>query len=274
MELYSQTSYELSKILTERYSTSFGISSSLLDRSIKKHIYAIYGLVRIADEIVDTYKGNDAAAQLQSLKDELYEALAHNYSSNPIVYAFSQTANQYDIDAVLIDPFFASMQTDLTAKTFTQTEYETYIHGSAEVVGLMCLKIFTNGDQDLYDTLRPGATALGSAYQKVNFLRDIRADHEELGRWYFPQGSFDTFNDSAKEAIIIDIQADLSTAGAAITHLPKSARPGVALSYLYYAELLHKLKQATAKQLQVERIRVSALKKLWLYIRVRIGAYA
>lgn len=273
MELYSQTSYELSKILTERYSTSFGISSSLLDRSIKKHVYAIYGFVRIADEIVDTYKGSDAATQLQSLKDELYEALAHNYSSNPIVYAFSQTANQYDINAVLIDPFFASMQTDLTAKTFTQTEYEAYIHGSAEVVGLMCLKIFTNGNQDLYNALLPGATALGSAYQKVNFLRDIRADHEELQRWYFPQGSFETFNDSAKEAIITDIQADLSVARAAITYLPKSARPGVALSYLYYAELLHKLKESTAKQLQLERVRVPTFKKLFLYMRVRIGVY-
>jgi len=272
MEQYSNVSYELSALLTKRYSTSFGTSVTLLEKSLRPHIAAIYGLVRIADEIVDSYRGNDKSAQLDALEAEVFIAIKKGYSTNPLVHSFAITAAAYNIDASLITPFFASMRTDITAKTFTQKEYVAYIHGSAEVVGLMCLKVFLKGDKKQYKKLAPGATALGSAYQKVNFLRDIKADHDELGRCYFPGITFKSFSEADKRAIIVDIAKDLEKADSAIKQLPSSVRKAVRLSYRYYLELLEKLALTDASILKQRRIRVNDSRKLLLYVRTLLGA--
>ena len=272
MEQYSNVSYELSALLTKRYSTSFGTSVTLLEKPLRRHIAAIYGLVRVADEIVDSYRGKDKLSQLDALESEVFTAIKKGYSTNPIVHSFAVTAEAYTIDKTLITPFFASMRTDITAKTFTQKEYNDYIHGSAEVIGLMCLKVFLEGDEKKYKKLTPGATALGSAYQKVNFLRDIKADHDELGRCYFPGVTFKSFSEADKRAIIVDIAKDLEFADKAIKQLPLSVRKAVRLSYRYYLELLEKLALTDASVLKENRLRVNNARKLWLYAQTLIGA--
>ncbi|NCO10905.1 phytoene/squalene synthase family protein [Candidatus Saccharibacteria bacterium] len=269
MELYGKTSYELSKKLTTRYSTSFSMSSTLFSPSIRPHIYAIYGLVRIADEIVDSYREKDADKQLEKLQRDTHQARKSGFSSNPILHAFATTARHFSIDETLIDPFFESMKTDLTATHFTQEEYDQYIYGSAEVVGLMCLKIFT--DADTYHQLEDGAKALGSAYQKINFLRDIRADHDELGRVYFPSVSFEKFNNRAKSAIIKDVRNDLAKAQPALRQLPPSARKAVYASYLYYTALLDTIEKTPTSTLVSRRVRVPRARKLQLLLKARIS---
>ena len=180
MDLYTKTSYKLAETLTKRYSTSFSMSSQLFDESIRRHIYAIYGMVRIADEVVDTFRGDDASRRLEEFLVEVNKSLEDDYSLNPILHAFGHTAQMFSIGPDLIEPFFNSMQVDLTKKAFSKDEYEAYIYGSAEVVGLMCLKVFVNGDDAKYDALKQGAMKLGAAYQKVNFLRDIASDYHSL----------------------------------------------------------------------------------------------
>lgn len=271
MELYLKTSYELAEKLTRRYSTSFSMSSRLFDRTMRKHIYAIYGLVRIADEIVDTYKGDDAQSRLDELYMEVLRAIDTRYSTNPVVHAFADTASKFAIDKMLITPFFDSMGMDITFEDLDQEKYERYIYGSAEVVGLMCLKVFVGGDQKRYDALSPGARSLGAAYQKVNFLRDLRADHHELGRMYFPGVDYDMFDEQTKKRIIRDIQQDFSKAKLAIDELPTSARSAVRASYYYYTALLHKLQQASAQDIASRRIRVSTARKLLLLARAVVG---
>ena len=266
MDLYTQASYDVSRLITQRYSTSFGLSIRLFEASLRPHIYAIYGLVRIADEIVDTYAGPDRLAILDSFQAQTMEALATGYSTNPVVHAFVQTATQFAIDDTLIAPFFDSMRMDITPQLFDQQLYDRYIYGSAEVVGLMCLKVFT-GDENLYRRLEKGASKLGAAYQKVNFLRDIAADAGDLDRWYFPLSSFKDFDEKTKAIIVRDIEKDLVAADRAITKLPDSSRKAVRLSYLYYSRLLAKIKQTPAAQLQQERIRVSTPEKSALLVR-------
>ena len=266
MELYKQVSYKASKLVTNEYSTSFGLSIRLFSVTLRPHIYAIYGLVRIADEIVDSYDGPQQLNLLNDLEKQTMAAIDLGYSANPIVHAFALTARQYAIDATLIAPFFKSMRMDVTPTTFDQALYTTYIYGSAEVVGLMCLKVFTN-DQKLYAKLEKGAGKLGAAYQKINFLRDIAADAQGLGRWYFPISSFETFDDKAKTIIIRDIEKDLTSATKAIAQLPDSSRRAVALSYDYYNELLKKIRTTPASELQQKRIRVNNLQKTALFIR-------
>jgi len=269
VELYNQASYKASKLITNEYSTSFGLSIRLFEASLRPHIYAIYGLVRIADEVVDTYTGKDRLKVLNDLEKQTMAAIITGYSTNPIIHAFALTAQKYDIDGSLIAPFFESMRMDITPQVFDQELYDTYIYGSAEVVGLMCLKVFTD-DIKRYNQLEKGAGKLGAAYQKINFLRDIAADAEGLGRWYFPISSFATFDDKAKNAIVRDIEKDLAAAKKAITKLPDSSQKAVSLSYQYYSELLKKIKLTPATQLRQKRIRVNNLQKAILFARTSL----
>lgn len=271
MELYAKTSYELAKKLTERYSTSFSASITLFPKELRPHIYAIYGMVRIADEIVDTYRGFDAGEQLEHFHDEVLHACAveRPYSTNPIVYAFALTAKQYGIGRNLIEPFFDSMRMDLSVREFDQKTFDAYIYGSAAVVGLMCLNVFIGGNKKRYNKLAPGAERLGAAYQKVNFLRDIAADKKQLQRNYFP--GITTLTDREKRRIIDDIQTDFDIAQDYIVALPPQARSAVRLSYRYYQELLNRLSAVPAETLRSVRIRVPNGRKLALYIQAKAG---
>lgn len=271
MELYTATSYDLARLLTKKYSTSFSSSTDLISASLRPAIFAIYGLVRIGDEIVDTYPGQDRATQLDNLEQEVYAALKRRYSTNSIVHAFVDTATQFGITKALIAPFFESMRMDLAPFTSTPKLYARYIYGSAEVVGLMCLKVFCEGDDSLYAQLEPGAKALGSAYQKVNFLRDIASDYQERGRVYFPGVSFETFDEADKQRILADCAQDFTQAKPAIDALPRTVRKAVLLSYLYYHELLRVLTTTPASTLTKQRIRVPDYKKLAILARVRLG---
>lgn len=268
MDLYTKTSYVISKRLTTSYSSSFSLSSLLFGSKIRPHIYAIYGLVRIADEIVDTYRGNDQESQLTTLENETYAAIERQYSANPIVQSFARTAQRFDIDATLIKPFFDSMRMDLHPQEYDDALYATYIHGSAEVVGLMCLRVFTEGDAARFQVLTPGAVALGSAYQKVNFLRDITDDRARLGRMYFPGVAYDKFGEADKRAIIESISADFDAARTAINQLPTSSRIAVASSYAIYRRLLDKLAQASIEEIKSSRIRLSPIEKLMQVVGV------
>lgn len=267
MDLYTSVAYQNSRTLTLRYSSSFGLSSRLLGRGIRPHIYAIYGLVRIADEIVDTYKGDHSLRYLDDLEAEVYDAFKIGYSSNPIVHAFAQTGRKYKIGRDLIKPFFASMRFDLAPHTYQESQYKAYIHGSAEVIGLMCLKVFCQGNSSQYESLKNGAAALGSAYQKINFLRDFAADYKELGRVYFPGVSFEAFSVYDKQQIITDITRDLEQAKAALGKLPRSARLATTLSYVYYSRLLLKLDHASPETIRQKRLRLSTPQKLLLFAR-------
>lgn len=267
MDQYAAVSYELARRLTLRYSSSFGQSSLLFHASIRKHIFAIYGLARIADEIVDTYQGIDMREQLDQLEQQTYTAIRTGYSSNPIIYAFALTAAKYNIATNIIAPFFTSMRTDIDASTFTEETYKSYIHGSAEVIGLMCLKVFCKGDESQYEQLAPGASALGSAYQKINFLRDFASDYHERQRVYFPGASFADFSEQDKQAIIDNIASELAFAERAIGQLPRNARTAVGTSFDYYTELFVRLQQAPVAILKTTRIRVPNSKKLFLFIK-------
>lgn len=266
-DLYSAVSYRLARQLTLDYSTSFGMSSRLFSRTIRPHIYAIYGLVRIADEIVDTSRSSNARSLLDNLESECYEALKTGYSSNPLVHAFVQTASTFGITRTLIEPFFESMRMDLSTKTYDDTTYRQYIYGSAEVVGLMCLRVFVGGDDSTYASLESPARALGAAYQKVNFLRDIADDYSALGRTYFPGTSFATLDEQHKRQILDDIASDFEHAKIAIHQLPRGARFAVWLSYRYYMSLLVKLGRSPVSTIKTSRIRVSNPYKLWLFVQ-------
>jgi len=269
MEHYTQTSYKLARTVTLNYSTSFSKSSQLFSGDIRNHIYAIYGLVRVADEVVDTYKGKDKAEVIKDLETQTLQSLKTGFSPNPLVHAFVTTAKRYGIKKGLIQSFFKSMQMDIEPQTYTPKLYADYIYGSAEVIGLMCLKVFCDSETQ-YKKFETGAKALGSAYQKVNFLRDIKADYDERGRTYFPGISFDTFSDAQKDAIIKDIKKDFKTAQPAVAGLPKNSRAAVALSFAYYRELLNKLQQTSADKIKNGRVRVNGTKKLQLLIKNRL----
>lgn len=270
MDLYTKVAYENGRHLTLRYSTSFGMSSKLFPKDMQPHIYAIYALVRIADEIVDTYKGDDSLKLLDNLESLVYETIKTGYSTDLTVHAFALTAKKYGITKELIAPFFESMRMDLSPQTYNDANYQSYIHGSAEVVGLMCLRVFLDGDDKKYQKLSKGAAALGSAYQKVNFLRDLAADFHELGRLYFPGVTYDAFNEQAKHAIIADIKNDFSQALPALHQLPPSSQKATFMSYVYYTELLKKLEQTPADIIKQKRIRLPSYQKLALLIRTRI----
>lgn len=270
MDLYTSVSYATSRQLTLRYSSSFGISSRLFSSTIRPHIYAVYGLVRLADEIVDTYRGPDALARLNDLESAMTTAIKTGFDTNPIIHAFAQTARVYMITAELTAPFFESMRMDLPHHTYDSSQYETYIYGSAEVVGLMCLRIFCEGNNTTYEALKSGAQALGAAYQKINFLRDLAEDYTELGRIYFPGISFKTFDETAKQTIISNIRTDLDRAQPALRKLPKSCRSAVAMSYVYYDELLKRLELTSAQTIKMRRIRIPSRHKVQLLARTYI----
>lgn len=266
MDLYTRVSYDISQLLTRRYSSSFGTSSRLFSRTIRADIYAVYGLVRIADEIVDTYAGDDARRLLDSLERETYDAIKAGYSTNPIVHSFALTAVKYGITKQLIEPFFASMRMDLAPVEYGQAEYERYIYGSAEVVGLMCLRVFCKGDDTQYASLAESARALGSAYQKVNFLRDITSDYIERGRVYFPGIQYDQFSDSEKNHIVSTIAEEFAIARRGISRLPANSKAAVMLSIGYYGAVLSKLQKASVKTIKTRRLRVNGVYKMWLLI--------
>lgn len=264
MDLYTNVAYKVSRDLTLAYSTSFGISSKLFPSSIRPHIYAIYGLVRVADEIVDTYAGTDQRALLDALESETYKAIKTGYSTNLIVHAFALTARTFGITKKIIEPFFTSMRMDLSPQTYDKKLYETYIYGSAEVIGLMCLRVFCDGDETQYNSLQKGAQALGAAYQKVNFLRDLASDHTALDRMYFPGTTYETFDNAAKQHIVDDIEKDIALAKESLARLPKSSRVAVSTSLSYYGTLLKKLKRTNATTLKQKRIRIRNGHKLVL----------
>ena len=267
MEKYTRQSYHLATELTRRYSTSFSTSARLFDARIRPGIFAIYGMTRLADEIVDSYRGPDAAQQLTTFQAAVYQAIDAEFSTNPLLHAFADTARTYGIGRDLIEPFFASMGMDIEPGNYDTDAYQTYIYGSAEVIGLMCLRVFVDGDETAYSARQAGARALGSAYQKVNFLRDIKQDYDELGRMYFPGVTYENFSESDKAAIVADIATDFERARADIDHLPAGARRAVATSYAYYYELFEVLQNTPVSEITSRRVRVPDWKKAWLLAR-------
>lgn len=264
MDIYDRAAESAARDTMRHYSTSFGMASRLFDKHYRQDIYNIYGLVRIADEIVDGYQAANKGQLLNELEAQCYQALKDGFSANQILHAFQLTALKCGIGRELIEPFFASMRMDVKPEQYHPQDYESYIYGSAEVVGLMCLKVFCAGDQALYEHLLPGARALGAAFQKVNFLRDLAADYNKLGRYYFPLGSYPNFDEATKDAIITDINEDFKRARAAIPQLPRGARPAVYAAYRYYQALLNKLTITPAPYIKTHRIRIPNSRKLAL----------
>lgn len=256
MALFNQTALACSKLITEQYSTSFTLGIKTLDRKFHLPIYGIYGFVRYADEIVDTFHDFDKKYLLTKFTNDTYEAIETGISLNPILHSFQMVVNQYKIERELIEAFLHSMEMDLYQQEYDTTNYSEYIYGSAEVVGLMCLRVFCEGDCDQYDRLREPARKLGSAFQKVNFLRDVKSDYQERGRTYFPGVDFNAFDRAAKQTIEADIQRDFDDALEGILNLPKGAKLGVHLAYTYYLTLFSKIRQLPASTIQNERVRV------------------
>ena len=261
--LFDSVSQDCSRIVTQRYSTSFSLATKLLGNSIRPHIYNIYGFVRFADEIVDTFHNYPKELLLDNFERDLYEALTHKISLNPILNSFQYTVNKFNIGTDLIDAFLKSMRQDLHKQVYeTQAEYEAYIYGSADVVGLMCLKVFVDGKDETYESLKPAAMALGSAFQKVNFLRDLNSDFETLDRTYFPNVDLNSFQELDKMDIINEIEVDFEKALTGIFKLPEEARFGVYTAYKYYFKLLQKLKRTPSLQIKNARIRVPNYQKM------------
>ncbi|RYF86788.1 MAG: phytoene/squalene synthase family protein [Chitinophagaceae bacterium] len=267
MHLFHSVSEGCSKLTTQKYSTSFSSAIRLLHPSLRTPIYNIYGLVRFADEIVDTFHEHNKAQLLAEFKVETYKAIEQGISLNPILQSFQLTVNQYNIDHALIEAFFNSMQQDLDKTKYDQAGYQQYIYGSAEVVGLMCLYVFCEGEQEMFNKLKPGAQALGAAFQKVNFLRDLKADYETLNRTYFPGVDFRNFTPSVKQQIENDIAADFEKAYKAILLLPVKARFGVYVAYKYYLSLFKKIKRSQPAVLFHNRIRIPNYSKAFILVR-------
>ncbi len=273
--LFDQTTLECSKLITQRYSTSFTLGIKTLDKKLHLPIYAIYGFVRYADEIVDTFHDKDKKMLLDQFKLDTYEAIERGISLNPVLHAFQIMVNRYGIDLELIEAFLKSMEMDLDFKTYNDSRYHEYIYGSAEVVGLMCLKVFCEGDQKMYESLKEPACKLGSAFQKVNFLRDIKSDYEERGRVYFPEVDFNSFDQSIKQLIEEDIQKDFDDALDGIRRLPNSAKLGVKVAYLYYQKLFDKIKKLPPETIIHQRVRIPNTRKFSLllstYFEMKLG---
>lgn len=263
-EKFDRLSAECSKLATRRYSTSFFLGINFLDKELHQPIYAIYGFVRLTDEIVDSFHDYDKRELLNKFRKDCFEAIELGISLNPILNAFQETVNKYHIDHQLINQFLHSMEMDLDDQHYDQQKFEEYILGSAEVVGLMCLYVFTNGNKARYEALKPGAMRLGAAFQKVNFLRDIGADYLQLNRSYFPGIDLKHFSETDKKKIEQEIEKDFNEALKDIRRLPKSSRRGVYLAYQYYRELFKKIKLASACVVFSKRFRISNGSKLIL----------
>jgi phytoene synthase len=264
LSLYNQTCLECSSLITRRYSTSFSMGIRVFDKKYRAPIYAIYGFVRFADEIVDTFHDFPKKELLDKFRNDTYEAIESGISLNPVLHSFQNVVNKYNIERDLIDAFLDSMEMDLNLNAYEDNLYQKYIYGSAEVVGLMCLRVFVNGDDQLYHHLYPSARSLGSAFQKINFLRDIKSDFDERGRVYFPGVDFRSFNLRDKLQIESDIKKDFDDALIGITQLPQGVRFGVYLAYKYYTKLFQKIKSASPSKVKEERIRVNDSRKVVL----------
>lgn len=263
-DLFNSTCSECSRLITQRYSTSFSLGIRLFDKRFRGPIYGIYGFVRFADEIVDTFHQHDKEALLRRFREDTWRAIDEGISLNPVLQAFQDVVHRYGIERELIDAFLDSMEMDLSKNTYDARGYEQYIYGSAEVVGLMCLRVFCEGDDARYQSLKAPACRLGAAFQKINFLRDIRSDYDERGRVYFPGVDFRHFDNAAKRQIEADIQADFDAALEGIRRLPNGSRLGVYLAYKYYTQLFAKIKRAPAQRIAEERFRVSDKRKIYL----------
>jgi phytoene/squalene synthetase len=266
--IFDTVSHECSKTVTKSYSTSFSLATKMLSDSIRQDIYNIYGFVRFADEIVDSFHDYDKHLLFANFSNDLELALEQKISLNPILNSFQETYHKYNVDKHLVDAFMKSMHTDLHKSMYlTDEEYKQYIYGSADVVGLMCLKVFVKGDNEKYDSLKDSAMSLGSAFQKVNFLRDLKADFEDLNRTYFPSTDLNHLDEASKKAIIEDIEHDFEAGLQGIKRLPIEAKFGVYMAYRYYSQLLKKLKKTPAVDIKSTRIRVPNYKKFELLTR-------
>lgn len=275
-KLFDQVSESCSRIVTESYSTSFTLATKMLDSSIRQDIYNIYGFVRFADEIVDSFHNYDKKELLNLFEKDLKKSIEDKISLNPILNSFQKTIHNYQIDYELVDSFLNSMKLDLDKKKYlTKKEFDQYVYGSADVVGLMCLKVFVKGNKNQYNDLRPYAMSLGSAFQKVNFLRDLKADHDGLNRSYFPNLNIDKFDEPSKKIILDEIDKDFKHALKGIFKLPSSARFGVYTAYKYYLKLLNKLRKTHPLKIKSTRIRVPNYQKVNVlarsYVRYRLN---
>lgn len=266
--IFDKVSNDCSKLVIKRYSTSFYFSSSLLSKSIRQDIFNIYGFVRLADEIVDTFHEYPKKELLEDFESELWRSLDNKISLNPILNSFQHTVNKYSISKDLISSFLDSMKMDLEKKEYNSVEeYKKYIYGSADVVGLMCLKVFVRGSEGSYDDLSPFAISLGSAFQKVNFLRDLKDDSNILSRVYFPNVDMNNFNEKTKKEIILEIEKDFANAVKGIDKLPKNSKFAVYIAYRYYNKLLKKLKRTPSENIVKKRIRIHNLQKFIVIAR-------
>lgn len=268
--IFHKVSQGCSRITTEEYSSSFSSAIRLLHKDLRHPIYNIYGFVRFADEIVDTFHDYDKAALLQQFKKETFEALERGLSLNPILHSFQITVNQYHIDHALIHAFFRSMEMDLHRQWYDTAGYDEYIYGSAEVVGLMCLYIFCDGNQAMYAKLKSSAQALGAAFQKVNFLRDVKADFDGLNRVYFPGVDFMNFTPRMKKEIEEEIAADFARALPGILQLPLKARFGVYVAYKYYLSLFDRIRKVAPARIMKERVRIPNYRKAMILMRAGV----
>jgi len=264
--LFDRISIRTSRMATHSYSTSFSLGILGLDKKYRDPIYSIYGFVRFADEIVDSFHDYDKAKLLTQFWQDTYLAIEQKISLNPILNSFQKVVHEYNINIELIDTFLRSMEMDLSRNEYDQLKYEEYILGSAEVVGLMCLKVFTDGDEARYNDLRHSAMKLGSAFQKINFLRDLQSDYKHLGRTYFPGVDMDNFNEEVKAAIEEDIANDFHEGYLGIKQLPKGARFGVYIAYVYYYHLFRKIKDTNSRIILMKRIRISNKRKYGLLL--------
>ena len=263
--IFDNVSYSCSKVVTQSYSTSFSLATKMLAPSIRADIYNIYGFVRFADEIVDTFHDYDKAKLFDAFEKDMEQAIADKISLNPILNSFQHTFHQYDIPYHLVESFMKSMRMDLTKKRYeTFDEYREYIYGSADVVGLMCLCVFVKGDKEKYEELKESAMALGSAFQKVNFLRDLKADYEDLNRTYFPNTNLLELDEASKKRIVNEIKADFALGYSGIVKLPEQAKFGVYTAYKYYKKLLEKLQSTPPLEIKNTRIRVPNYQKFGL----------
>lgn len=272
LKLYDDVCQECSRHITKRYSTSFSLGIRTFAKKFRMPIYAIYGFVRFADEIVDTFHDHDKADLLRRFKEDTYKAIEEKISLNPVLHSFQAVVNHYAIDHDLIEAFLKSMEMDLNYKDYQDDLYKQYIFGSAEVVGLMCLRVFCHECPELYDEVKANACSLGSAFQKINFLRDLKSDYDDRGRVYFPGVDFAKFNDTVKRDIELDIKADFDHAYQGIIRLPKGARLGVYLAYKYYLNLFHKIQNVPAARVADERIRVSDTNKMFILTKSMLRA--
>ncbi|MBD8488688.1 phytoene/squalene synthase family protein [Echinicola sp. CAU 1574] len=272
LNLYHQTTLACSKLITQKYSTSFSLGIRVMDQKLHSPIYGIYGFVRFADEIVDTFHHKDKKYLLDKFREDTYEAIDQKISMNPVLHAFQIVVHQYGIEKELIDAFLDSMAMDLDFSLYNDSKYKQYIYGSAEVVGLMCLKVFCEGNQEEYEQLKLPACKLGSAFQKVNFLRDIKSDYEERGRVYFPEVDYKNFNRTKKKEIEEDIQKDFDDAYEGIKRLPVGAKIGVKIAYLYYLNLFRKIKKLEPETITLRRVRIPNIKKLSLLLSIYFGS--